>query len=200
MTRNEIKKLIAIALGGYPNMQKLNMTATVDAWEACLSDMEFDFAKMALAKTMLTNKFFPTVAEIREAGKNLVDHHNRVPTAEEAWAEVLKRIQQPQYGYYFTDSADELKERPPEAKWSHPLIGEIVKNMGGLSALRRSENNGLDRYNFLESYKRQEKTAFDRLTNNTVLKANGFSVEKLIAAHDINLITNPEAKKINQGA
>ncbi|UWG96812.1 replicative helicase loader/inhibitor [Dehalobacter sp. DCM] len=96
MNKEEIGKLVAMALANFPNMQEKDMGPTMALWQQMLSDMPYDVAKAALMRVLATAKFFPTVAEIREAAVSN-SQPNRL-SAPEAWEEATRAIRK--YGYY----------------------------------------------------------------------------------------------------
>jgi hypothetical protein len=67
MNQQEAAKLVAFALANFPTMQERDMKPTAVLWFQMLSDIPFEVAERALMKVLATAKFFPSVAEIREA-------------------------------------------------------------------------------------------------------------------------------------
>src|SRR5690554_198287 len=67
MTRSEVAKLLSLATANFPAMQERDMRPTLVLWEKMLSDLPPEVAEAALLKVLVSAKFFPTVAEIREA-------------------------------------------------------------------------------------------------------------------------------------
>lgn len=109
--------LVGLALANFPNMQEKDMVPTAKLWEKLLTDIPFPVAEKALIKVLATAKFFPTVAEIREAAMQLTQP--AIPTAMEAWGEVTRAMRL--YGYY----------RPEEALASmSPVTAEVVRRIG----------------------------------------------------------------------
>jgi hypothetical protein len=86
----ELATLFGVASSAYPNLQKADLSGTLNVWEMMLSDLSFDAAKNALIRVMSTSKFFPTVAEIREAV--MINTSPVLPTAAEGYEEVLRAI------------------------------------------------------------------------------------------------------------
>lgn len=137
MTKTEIAKLLAIATANWPNMQERDMTPTAAVWEMMLSDMTYETAQRALVKVMTTAKFFPTIAEIREAA--MATSGNQLPSAEEAWNEVESEIRR--VGSY------------GEPKFSNAVITKAVDSLGGWVRLCRSEEPpGVERAHFVRFY------------------------------------------------
>jgi hypothetical protein len=96
MNRNEIVNLLGIATANFPRLQDKDMKPTAVLWEKSLSDISYDIAEKAMIKVLSTNKFFPTIAEIREAAAQLTQP--RTMDAIEAWGLIVKAIRK--FGYY----------------------------------------------------------------------------------------------------
>ena len=67
-----------------------NSAERIKAYTYKLQDVPLDVLKVVLNKLVLTSKYLPTIAEITEAGKNLVGESNG--TVEKPWGEVQKEI------------------------------------------------------------------------------------------------------------
>ena len=67
MTQEEISMLLEMMLNAYPMASKkiTNPDATIKAWELAFGDEPADVIYKAARHHMNTNKFFPTVADIR---------------------------------------------------------------------------------------------------------------------------------------
>lgn len=96
MNRKEIINLLAIATANFPSMQERDMKPTAVLWENALSDITYDVAEKALLKVLSTSKFFPTIAEIREAAAQITQP--RQMDAIEAWGLIVDAIRK--YGFY----------------------------------------------------------------------------------------------------
>jgi len=101
LNTDDIGKLMFLALANFPRLQEKDMGPTIALWEKMLSDIPYEVAEKALVKVLSTAKFFPTVAEIREAASSLVNP--AIPSAAEAWGEVIQAIRR--YGYYREEQA-----------------------------------------------------------------------------------------------
>lgn len=104
MNRKEIINLLGIATANFPNMQERDMQPTAVLWEKALSDIPYQVAEKALIKVLSTSKFFPTVAEIREAATDLTQP--RRMDAMEAWELIGQAIRK--YGFYDQSAAMEF--------------------------------------------------------------------------------------------
>lgn len=139
MTKDEIGTLIALTAANFPNTQERDLRPTLNLWKEMLSDMPFDVAKAAVIKVLSTARFWPTVAEIREAATHLTQPH--IMSSAEAWG--LFERSNDRYGYY----------RPEEGmNMLNPLIRQTVRSMGGYRELCSSENVGVTRGQFMKIY------------------------------------------------
>lgn len=139
MKTEEVGALVALATANFPNMQEKDMGPTVALWSEILSDIPFDLAKAALIKVLVTAKFWPTVAEIREAATQLANPQALLPA--EAWGLVTQANSK--YGYY---RASEGMESLPT------MVQEVVRALGGFRTICMSENPDITRAHFLKMY------------------------------------------------
>lgn len=110
----------------------------IDVWFALLHDLDYQILSRALQKHMLTNKFKPTVAELREIYADLI-----CPTISdwsEGWEKVSRAIGR--YGMYRTEEAMESFDE---------VTREAVKRLG-FQNICLSENIVADRARFAEIY------------------------------------------------
>ena len=106
-------------------------------WCELLRDVDGELLRAATLQHVATSKWFPTVAELREAATDIMSPSHRT-TAMEAWGEVARQIRS--VGSY---------GRP---EFSSSLIRRLVDDMGWLN-LCMSEMPGADRARFIEGYK-----------------------------------------------
>lgn len=115
MTREEFKilvkgmKAVFTAPTFIPDQDAFNM------WYALMGDLSYDVCAVAIKKYMLTNKFPPTVAEIRELASNIVSGDPL--TWGESWERALSAVRK--YGSYnkmeALDSLDSLTRKCVES-------------------------------------------------------------------------------------
>ena len=110
----------------------------MDVWFALLHDLDYQILSKALQKYMLTNKFKPTVAELREIYADLI-----CPVISD-WSEGWKKVSRAigHYGMYRTDEAMESFDE---------VTREAVKRLG-FQNICLSENIVADRARFAEIY------------------------------------------------
>ncbi|WP_447579980.1 replicative helicase loader/inhibitor [Acinetobacter baumannii] len=143
MNRKEIINLLAIATANFPNMQERDMKPTAVLWEKSLSDIEYGTAEKALLKVLSTSRFFPTIAELREAIADITNP--RSIDAMEAWGLIGQAIRK--YGFY----------RQAEAVASLPSdVADMVKRFTWRE-LCLSENIDTIRAQFRMAWETQSK-------------------------------------------
>lgn len=148
MTEKEFS-FIAMALVSYYPKEKnlLSTDEAVELWYFQLKDLDYKVAEAALNKWAATNKWSPTIADLRETATSI--SFGELPDWGEAWEQVTLAIRR--YGSY----------RAGEALNSlSPLAKKTVERLGYLQ-LCASENIAADRANFRMIYEQlaqREKT------------------------------------------
>ena len=120
MTPDEVGNLVALAASNFPHLQEKEMGPAVILWGKMLSDFPYDLAEAAVCKVLATSKYWPNVAEIREAALSLTG--NAAPLPADAWAMVREAIR-----------------RDLPAEKLHPAIQRAVRGMGGLDGIGYAE-------------------------------------------------------------
>lgn len=148
MTFEQFKVLVKGMKAVYTSPNFLPDADSVKIWYELLKDIPYELANIAIQRHMSTNKFPPTVAEIREwAVKSVTE-----PTDwASGWEQVRKAISK--YGMY----------RAQEAYNSMDEITQTVVKRLGWKNICESENYMQDRANFRMAYEqeqaRQKETA-----------------------------------------
>jgi len=147
MTQKETAYLLSILRAAYPrfyfDVSPDDLKISVDTWAVMLSDTSLDVATVALQRLIATNKFPPTIAEMRESISAVI--HPTMPDSGDAWGEVITAISH--YGYYRQEEALASMREP---------VRLAVKRMGWRE-LCMSENGMADRAHFLRIYEAMEK-------------------------------------------
>lgn len=115
MNKQEILKAVApLQLAFKGNLDDARMRLYVEM----LSDIPPQILEAAVKKLIMTNKFLPSIAEIRETAYGIKGtvSGTAAPDESEAWGEVIKAIQS--VGYY------------GKPKFSHEAITTAVNNIG----------------------------------------------------------------------
>ena len=158
MTRAEVIALVALATGAHPAAQGKDPKPVVEAWSLMLADIPFVVAKAAVIKVCRESKFFPSVADIVEAAQELDPEKEKMPTAAEAWEEVVQLIID--YGPY----------RAPA--YSCDLVRRAAQSIGWLQ-LCTGDNAEADRAHFLKIYESMRSRHVEDEENKIALELSG---------------------------
>lgn len=113
MTEAQAAKILLIIEGAYPGRFE-STEKTIKAWAALLGDVPYELAEQAAAALCRTNKFPPSVAEIRGA---IAEAFSPLPSVEEAY-ETARRVAR-DYSPY-TPIPDNL----------HPMVARALDIVG----------------------------------------------------------------------
>ncbi len=138
MTREEFKVLCKGMKAVYTQPTFLPDADAFNIWYSLLQDIDYMVAQAAIQKYMLTNKFPPTIADIREYATTI--RAGEKPLWSDGWEEVLKAIKE--FGSY----------RESEALESMSEITRMSVQRLGFRNLCMSENIMADRANFRMIY------------------------------------------------
>lgn len=140
---NETKviEVCGIMAAAYPNFNLTKQTIAVYA--RVLQDVPDEVLEAAALDAVSRSKFFPTIAELRESAYMISANRLAVPSAFEAWDEVVHQIRD--VGSY------------GEPVFSHPWIGTAIRQIGGWRNICQSENSIADRARFFECYADAER-------------------------------------------
>lgn len=147
MTRDEFKILVKGLKAVYAQPTFIPDQDAFNMWFALMGDLPYDVCNVSIQKYMLTNKFPPTVAEIREMAAGVV---NGDPlTWGESWERALNAVRR--YGSY--NKAEALNSLDS-------LTRKCVESIGYME-LCMSENIMVERAHFqkiFDVYQRREQT------------------------------------------
>lgn len=137
MDKKTIIKIMSPLLCGYPTFKMDE--SMVQVYTVALSDLTEDQLSAAVMRCLRTCKFFPAIAEIREAAESLTDHVNGTgaKSPDEAWREVQQQMH------------DAFVYKPPV--FSTPEIEQAALAMGW-EALCTTDNPEASRAHFLKMY------------------------------------------------
>lgn len=134
MTPDQAKALLGVLVSYWPKTDLPPQTLAL--YRLHLLDFEFAQGVQAVTALASTSRFFPTVAELREALVGEADP-TPLPDPDQAWGEVAAAARNGIYG------------RPT---YSHPAVHDTVKAMGGIRQLALSDNLMAERAHFLRLY------------------------------------------------
>ena len=137
MTKQEFATLV-VAMQAMHGEDFIGTEQALDVWYALLHDLDYQILSKALQQYMLTNKFKPTVAELREIYAELVSP--TISDWSEDWEKVSRTIGH--YGMYQEEAAMESFDE---------VTKEVVKRLG-FQNICLSENIVADRARFVEIY------------------------------------------------
>lgn len=138
MTFDEFKILVKGLKSAYPSPNFLPDAESVKIWYQLLQDLEYQVVNVAIQKHILTSKFPPSIAEIRE--QSVTVSIGEKPLWSDGWEEVLRAIRK--YGSY----------RESEALESMTEITRMAVQRLGFRNICMSENIMTDRANFRMIY------------------------------------------------
>jgi len=134
MDKKEFALFAAALKTYYPKEQLLPNTQSMELWFRQLQDIPYQVAELALNKWVATNKWSPSIAEIREQAAAI--KCGEKPLWSDGWEEVIRAIKS--YGSYReTEALQSMTETTRQA----------VKRLG-FRNLCMSENIMADRANF----------------------------------------------------
>lgn len=139
MDKREFGLLASALRTYYPKENILPNKEAMQLWYRELQDIPFPVAEAALRKWVSTNKWSPSIAEVRETAATI--QHGELPDWDEAWEQVCKAIRK--FGFYEPRKALESLD---------PLARQCVDRLG-FRNLCVSENPVADRANFRDCYK-----------------------------------------------
>lgn len=139
MTRQEFWQFAAAIRTYYSRENILPNEQAMELWFRQLQDIPFPVAEAILSKWVATNKWSPSIADIRD-GVAEIQNGGPAPDWGEAWDQAMNAIRR--FGSYDEDGA--LASLPP-------LTRETVRRLG-YKSLCWSENQVADRANFRQVY------------------------------------------------
>jgi hypothetical protein len=172
----------AMALRTYfPKESILPNQQAMELWYRELSDIPYSVAEAALRTWVVTNKWSPSIAEIRELVATI--QYGEQLTWGEAWERALNAVRR--YGSYNKQAALDSLD---------PLTRKCVENIGYLD-LCMSENIMVERAHFqkiFEIYSKREQTD-KRLPNNLIRAIEQARVEGIEGGFvSIKALTTPK--------
>ena len=130
MEKLETAQIFGVLSAAYPNW---NVEAiTVDLWHDLLGDLEGNLVKSAVKAWAMTEKWPPTIADVRRLAAEMSGC--LPPAPEEAWGEVMAHMR-----------------RGGKPEWSHHAITQTVNSIG-YTEISRTTNIDVMRAHFTKAY------------------------------------------------
>ena len=126
---------------------------TVRIWAVYLSDLDNKLLMTAIRKfiSSSTHAFPPSIPEIRHAATQVKIEISDVPTAFEAWEDVLKAGNGWKYETGTNPDGSYWIEKHPY-QFRHPLVEEVVKRFGFPDRFPSGDDDMADRAHFYKAY------------------------------------------------
>jgi hypothetical protein len=164
---SESMRLVAKLAAAYPHA-KLGtgeqLRNTLQVYAEMLQDLDYETTARAIAGHLAESKYFPTIAEIRQAvAAAKVDQ----PPGELAWSEVLAAVSK--FGIYRTPV------------FANPCTAIAVSNVGW-KAICNSTTIGVERAHFLRAYEQARQLALR--AENTDRLLEHVDRKRLAGVHD----------------
>lgn len=141
-------RVLAVLQAAYPRFQPPPQTNSVYA--ELLADIPDDVLDAAAKHRAATSKWFPSVAELRDAAGEIVARGAGVRSAEEAWINVQRAVQR--FGWYGQPNGPENGYGWCVPDMLSDLEKRAVEGLGGWKTLCESDNAVADRAHFLKIY------------------------------------------------
>ncbi len=131
-----VAKTCGLLAAAYPHFELREQT--VEVYVMAFHDVPEQVLEAAAKDCITTNKFFPSVAELRDRCFEIFTGARYAPSAYDAWAEVIGAI-----------STHDALHRP---SFSTPAINRALQGIGGWRHVCLSENIVADRARFYQAY------------------------------------------------
>ena len=139
MTKTEAMRHIATLRGAWPRGDFPAESATVYA--TFIMDLSSDTVGKVIGSLVCRSRFLPSIAEIREC---VAEATCSLPSSTDAWGEIERALRK-------YDGNDSSTWTYPD-DFSHPLITEALRLIGGLPRLDTTNTFSTDRREFLRLY------------------------------------------------
>lgn len=143
MTKQEFALLASAIRTYYPKEQILPNQQAMELWYQELQDIPYEIAIAGLRQWVATNKWSPSIAEIREMASTV--QNGVIPDWGEGWEQVLAAIRK--YGMYQVGEAMDSFD---------PITKQCVERLG-FKNICMSENVATDRANFRMLYEQLQE-------------------------------------------
>lgn len=168
-------------------------TDATKVWAVYLADIPDDLLVVAVRQFISSSShaFAPSIPEIRSSVVKIKAEIEKIPSAFEAWDEVIN-ARKP-YVYY-DGSVDDKNPH----KWSHEIVGIVARRLGYPKRFPSDDVNDLvsDRSNFLKAYD-YELSKLSQNEKRLPMIDSYIENEKLLIADKQSAFDTGEAKQVN---
>jgi hypothetical protein len=162
-TKEEITEILIVLSASYPRF-KLEKE-TVRAYVMFLEDLETKELKTAAKECATKRDFFPSVHELRKTVIDIRRKASQVPTAFEAWNEVINTGPEKRLTAQLVEEGYEEKGYKIVEEnyiFRHPLVEKVARMLGWPSKFPTNENSLMsDRAQFLKAYDQELQKMMD---------------------------------------
>ena len=149
-TKQDVFEVLTILAAAYPRF--VLSKETIQAYQMLLQDLDADELRAGAKDRATKGVFFPSVHELRQAVIDMRRVANQVPTAYEAWSEVIttgpevrRTVEQLEDGRWTIKSSKYV--------FTHPLVEQVARLMGWPGKFPTGEDSLMaDRSHFLKAY------------------------------------------------
>lgn len=143
MEREQFKTLVKGMKAVYSDPKFIADKDAFDVWYSLLQDLDYDIASQAIQKYMMSNRFPPTIADIREQCNDFSAPQEL--NEMEAWSLVSKAIRNSGY-----NSVEEFEKLPPLVQKAVGLPSQLI-----IWALDENYNEQVVSSNFIKCYRNE---------------------------------------------
>ncbi len=165
MEREQFKTLVKGMKAVYSDPKFIADKDAFDVWYSLLQDLDYDIASQAIQKYMMSNRFPPTIADIRAGATDFTAPQEL--NEMEAWSLVSKAIRNSGY-----NSAEEFAKLPPLVQKAVGLpsqlrtwaLDENYNEEVAMSSFQRAYRSELKRHEELQKFRRMYEASLKRQT------------------------------------
>lgn len=173
MRYDEFKKIVKVMKSLWPKNDFLPDAESIRTYYALLQDIPYEYMNLAIQRYAMTNKWPPTVAELRE---QVVSMQDQTGDWSQAWENVVRCIQR--FGYVDPNGAYEQMDE---------ISVLTVKRIGWKNICMADTSDPSVRANFRDIYKQEQNKQRD-------LAAIPIELQNAIA-----MVVGGEQKKLTEG-
>lgn len=147
MTKKDTAQILAAIISAYPNHDRFGSEMAIEGmvgvWASSFKEDDVKLVQLAVAKHIQTNKWPPSIADIREIIMT-IQCPDLIPP-DEAWIAVANLLYVDEFGYRSDALPPLIKDAVDAIGWSN--LQEMRRSAG------RGSKPGLDRVAFMDIYK-----------------------------------------------